>query len=305
MTIGSSSRPRLLQCLKQTKQVDTRWRMLPLQLSSSPRCGSKSGGGPARIGPPRGQRASTSTREAQTRILCVRRFPTHASCTRRRMGAFVVSLRAVLQPVEIAIAVFVFHVFMALLGFWDLLPDVLQHADVRFERFRQRSPLKRSDSVTLFNARHLQNRVGEFGSAASSVLQRKQIVCLGYGARNDGLCVMLLVVTMFFFYSLLHQLHLFLFFRSFCRPLPLPPCFFLLPPSSFLYLFPHLFPLSPITFFPRIISSLFVVWSSCFFLNCSLPRCLFLSFSFRCVLHALAFRVVLFQARFLCGSFVF
>ena len=110
--------------------------------------------------------------QAQRRIQCVRRSSTHASFTRRRMGAFVVLVRAVLQPVEVARAVLVFHGSVALHWTRDLQPDSCQHADARCVWLRQRNPLKRSDSFTLFKARH-SSCVGEFGSAAYSLLQRK------------------------------------------------------------------------------------------------------------------------------------
>ena len=130
-------------------------------------CGPKSGAGTARIGPLRRQHTSTSGRKALRRIKCRRRSSTHASFARRRMGAFVVLFRAVLQPVEVGGAVLVFHGSVALPWFWDLLPDVLQYADARCVWSRQRNPLNRSDSFTLFIARRA-SCVGDFASAAYS-----------------------------------------------------------------------------------------------------------------------------------------
>ena len=85
---------------------------------------------------------------------------------------------------------------------------------------------------------------------------------------------------------------------------PLDVIMFFLLPTSHLHLVVSFSVSSlyyPCLFFPRIISSLSVVWCSCLLLNCFF----FFFFTPFCVLCALAFRVVLFQACFLCASFVF
>ena len=100
------------------------------------------------------------------------------------------------------------------------------------------------------------------------------LACLGLGARNDGLCVTLLVVIMIFF--------------SIPSFTVAPFCFFL--SSHYITHFPSSLESSPLSFF--------VVRSSCLLLNFVLPmsRFFFLLFPTLCVLCALAFRVALFQA---------
>ena len=107
------------------------------------------------------------------------------------------------------------------------------------------------------------------------------LACLGLGARNDGLCVTLLVVIMFFFLFPRSQLHFFVIFS-----LPIILRISLLPSNHLLSHF--------------LSCGLLVS-----FLNCSLPMSrFFFLFPTLCVLCALAFRVALFQAfSFACCSF--